>query len=356
MKRLCSALVLLVMLSSCKNEPTRVERAFYYWKNSSYSLDEAELKCLKQQKVKKLYVKFFEVDYDSILIAVPSAKSELHLQASSSTWGKDTIYNDEMKQLEVVPTVYLRNKIFYHTTRQNLDTLADNILFLVNKYYKAKIKNREEDYSEIQLDCDWTLKTQDHYFYLLNRIKALSKKYVSCTLRLYPYKFRERMGFPPVDRAVLMCYNLIKPLESKNSNSILSTDELEKYLKNVKKYPLHLDVALPLFSWIQVYQNNQFAGLISSVPQKLKDAMKWKSPLWYEVTKNIEMDHIYLHAGDKLKVEDVSPEDIRKATELIKKHVTLDPETKIILFHLDSQTLNKYKDEAIGHFYSDFSL
>ena len=65
---------------------------------------------------------------------------------------------------------------------------------------------------EIQIDCDWTKSTKDKYFYLLKKIKELSKKEISCTLRLYPYKYPEIMGVPPVDKAMLMCYNLIKPL------------------------------------------------------------------------------------------------------------------------------------------------
>lgn len=111
------------------------------------------------------------------------------------------------------------------------------------------------EFGEIQIDCDWTLKTKVNYFAFLNALKKISHKTISCTLRLYPFKYPEIMGTPPVDKATLMCYNLTKPLESENKNSILDNNELRSYLKNTEKYPIHLDIALPLFS--MMYQNGR---------------------------------------------------------------------------------------------------
>ena len=137
---------------------------------------------------------------------------------------------------------------------------------VINKYcyYENydKTKDKIFDFNEIQIDCDWTKYSKEKYFYLLKKIKELSDKKLSCTLRLYPYKYPDIMGVPPVDKATLMCYNLIKPLSQQNKNSILDIEELKKYLNEKKSSPLHLDIVLPTFYWTQLYQNNQFVQLL----------------------------------------------------------------------------------------------
>src|ERR1039457_113732 len=95
---------------SCKSPTIKTERAFYYWKNSKYSLDKNELLCLKNNAIQKLYVKFFEVDYDAILGAIPTAKTELHIWNYASSFSEDSIFNATMSNLEIIPTVYIKNK------------------------------------------------------------------------------------------------------------------------------------------------------------------------------------------------------------------------------------------------------
>jgi hypothetical protein len=344
--------VVLLLFTACSQEKTVVNRGFYFWKNNQYQLTEDDELQLKSLRTEKLYVKFFEVAPDAVFGAIPTAKTTLRFYNYQSI--EDTALKSVMDSLEIIPTVFVRNETLKNTRKGEIDSLADNIVFLIDKYYDERFEYQPESYSEIQIDCDWTPSTKDNYFLLLKAIKRYSKKTLSCTLRLYPYKYSSVMGIPPVDKATLMCYNLINPLAFENKNSILENEELEAYLAGVKKYPIHLDIVLPVFSWIHVYQNKQFVGIIDRTDEELKEVTKKIRPMWYEVTQDFPVDELYLKQGDLLKYEEVSPETIRKTIALLKKHIQFDDATTISLFHLDGAHLTRQNHEDLLSFYTDF--
>ncbi|MWB96486.1 hypothetical protein GON26_19145 [Flavobacterium sp. GA093] len=340
MKRIVLFVFVSCFFWGCSNKIENVEKSFYYWKSNSWSFSEKEKSIVKDLKIKKLYVKFFEIDHNESFGDFPISKTTLHIY--------------EQDSLTIIPTVYIKNEVFKNADRKELDTLADNVNFLINKYTKDKFE-RANPVSEFQMDCDWTLKTKDNYFYFLKKLKEISKKQISCTLRLYPYKYPEKMGIPPVDKATLMCYNLINPLENQSKNSILDLDELGLYLNKKRKYPLHLDIALPTYSWMQVYQNNKFSKVIYNNHEVILKLVKEIKPMWYEVKKDRVVDDFYLRVGDKIKYEKITPEKINKAIEIIKKNVFFDANTTVTLFHLDEEQLSNYSNETLSDFYSNFS-
>lgn len=329
------------LILSCSNKPEKVEKAFYYWKNNEYSLD-GDGKRLDTLGVKKLYVKFFEVAKDEVMGIIPVAKTQLSLY-------------DATDSLKVVPTVYLRNEVFKGISKGALDSLADNVNYLIGKYMNSYSFNRAAKASEYQMDCDWTPNTKDNYFYFLKKLKQLSNKTISCTLRLYPYKYPEKMGVPPVDKAMLMCYNLIDPLTSNGKNSILDNKELRAYLKTGEKYPLHLDIALPVYSWMQVYQNDHFSNVLYTDTKRIKNILDPVKPLWYSVKKDTVINSFYLRTGDRVKIEEVTAADLYAAINDLKKHARLDPGITVSLFHLDHQQLSRFSHEEITSFYSRFT-
>ena len=335
-----------LFLACSKNESKveNVEKAFYYWKSNT-SFGEESIEKVKKLQVKKIYLKLFEVDYNETMGNFPYEKN------------KPNDYDlRRLDSLTIVPTVFIKNEIFQYNTEKSLDKLADNIVFLIDKYHIDYGDKSIFDYSEIQIDCDWTKSTKDKYFYLLKKIKELSNKEISCTLRLYPYKYPDIMGVPPVDKVMLMCYNLIKPLSNKDKNSILDLAELKSYLNERRSYPVHLDVALPVFYWTQWYQNNRFSGLLNINSADIAGFTKEVKPMWYEVTKDTTYNYnSYFKKGDQIKCEEVSAETINEAISIIRQHVELDENTTISLFHLDYSTFKKYNNETIFSFYSSFS-
>ncbi len=338
-------IVCILFLASCnqKNKVEQVERAFYYWK-SDRSLDGESVKEINELNVRKIYYKLFEIDYSETMGNYPFAKNI-----------PDTYSFEALDSITIVPTIFIKNGIFQFNDEKSLDKLADNIVYLIDRYHVEQGKPIFE-YNEIQVDCDWTKSTKDKYFYLLKKIKELSHKQISCTLRLYPYKYPEIMGIPPVDKVSLMCYNLIKPLSEKDKNSILDINELKKYLDKKRSYPKHLDVVLPVFYWTQLFQNNHFEELLEVSSEDVKGFTKPIKPLWYEVTKDTSLRYdTYFKVGDQIKCEEVSTTTLNEAIALIKKNVVLDKNTTISLFHLDSKTFNKYNNEEISGFYSSFT-
>jgi len=349
LKNSITLVFILTLLFACNNKHKveKVERAFYFWKGNAVGDENSEQ--LKKLNVQKLYFKLFEVDYSEARGNFPYLKNRPYAYDFKT-----------LDSIKIVPTIFIKNGIFQYNNEQSLDKLADNIVFLIDKYsfdqgYNGTTK-KIFDYDEIQIDCDWTKTTKDQYFYLLKKIKQLSHKKISCTLRLYAYKYPEAMGIPPVDKATLMCYNLIKPLSQQNKNSILDIAELKKYLDKKRSYPVHLDIALPTFYWTQLYQNNRFEELIDVSPNQVKGFSKLVKPFWYQVVRDTSINYnLYLQAGDQLKCEDVPAPNILKAIDIIKQQVDLDPETTISLFDLDQSTFTQYTNAEIASFYTAFT-
>lgn len=337
--------LLYAATSACnKSNNVKVERAFYYWKSNSVNSSLQD--DIRAVNVKKVYYKFFEVDYSDVRGNFP--------------YNKNTSVNysfEKKDSMTIVPSVFIKNEVFKFNDNQSLDKLADNIVFLINKYIRnTNYHDYANSYDEIQIDCDWTKSTKEKYFYLLKKIKMLSGKKLSCTLRLYPYAYSDIMGVPPVDKVSLMCYNLINPLSDNNKNSILDIAELKKYLTKKVNYPLHIDLALPLFYWTIVYQNNQFVRLLDLDSRQIKGFTKNTSPLWYEVTKDTTIDYyMYLREGDKIKCEEIDYKTLLAAIDIIKKNVVLNNNVTISLFDLDEPIFKKYSNEEINAIYNRFA-
>ena len=162
------------------------------------------------------------------------------------------------------------------------------------------------------------------------------------------------MGIPPVDKAMLMCYNLSHPLEHQDSNSILDTDELKSYLKGTAKYPLHLDVALPVYSWALLYQNESFKGIVYNT-RFIDSTYTPVRPMWYRATKDKNVDEFFIRKGDLIKKETVDAAAINTTIKMLKQYLPLEGTITVSLFHLDNEQLKPYKYEEIAGFYSAFT-
>jgi hypothetical protein len=361
--KISTLLLFTYLITSCQHHNNQPIRAYYYWKSAQNRLTALEVKHLQEENIQKLYVKVFEVDqsYDENDKPYPSSKTELYISKYELTRPSDH------KTIEIVPTVFVSNSVLGSLSNNKLSALASNIVSLVTTRYNRLLRIQTsgdstakriltQHFDEIQIDCDWTEKTKDKYFYLLKQIKQFSNAKISCTLRLYPYKYRSRMGIPPVDKVTLMCYNLTNPLKEEEKNSILDPKELELYLKNTEKYPIHTDIALPLFSWMHLFRNGQHIETFTPKPHTLDTLLKPIKQMWYEVKMDYDgVYNYYLRVGDKIKYEETTPATIEKAIDVLNNHLKLDSTTTITLFHLDSENLKEYPHETIHRIFTDFN-
>ncbi|HMU08952.1 MAG TPA: hypothetical protein PKC54_03035 [Ferruginibacter sp.] len=336
----------LIFLFSCneKKEDRLVERSFYYWR-SVLKLTEFEKQQLDSLKVRTIYIKFFDVDWnEESRSPVPVAKLQ-------------TTNYKVPETIQVIPTVFITNECIQKIDSSQVAELASRIHTLIQD---IRGSNSFNSIKEIQIDCDWTQATKEKYFRLLNNLKLILSVAegktpnfkLSSTIRLHQIKFLAKTGVPPVDCGLLMCYNMGNLKNPATNNSILETEELKKYIGNLSNYPLPLDVAFPLFDWKVLYRNNTYTGLIQNLPDKnLTDAFTIRAGNRYEILKDTLLNGFDLKKGDIIRNEQCDVKEILSAAAEVNR-LLKNTQLRVSLYHLDSVILNKYTTHELESIYN----
>ena len=303
----------------------------YFWKSRFY-INNAEKEALDSFKIKRLYLKYFDVVWDeSVLKPLPVADLEM-----------DTLFN--FKAFDIVPCVYITTDVLKNIDSTKILDLAEKIFTKINK----KSEKYGLSFQEIQIDFDWNKTTKDRYFYLLSLLKnKISKEQsISVTLRLYPYRYPVLAGVPPVDKAILMCYNMSSIRDFDTRNSILDTVILEKYLRDADDYPLPLDRVLPIFQWTIIFDaDKQFLMLSSEFnSSSLSDTNSFKRfhDNIYQLKKDTTIHGQSFSKNFYFRNENVPAETLLKSRTLLDKYLPSESGFRVI-YHLDSLHLNYYE-------------
>jgi hypothetical protein len=325
---------------SCNDQITspKIERSFYYWK-SVVKLTDFELKKLDSLKVKTICLKFFDVDWDALSNqAIPVAKMQLQ-------------DNRFLRQFNIIPTIFITNECIREIDSSRTFEMAEKIDGLIKKLC---LLNQIKSPTEIQIDCDWTASTANKYFALLRSIKQLSNTQLSATIRLHQVKFVAKTGIPPVDRGLLMCYNMGNLKNPATKNSIIETNELKKYIGNLSAYPLALDVAFPLFGWKVLFRNNIYKGLIENMSINVfTGTFSIKNNGRIEIIKDTLLAGYDLKKGDLLRNEESDILEVNTSAAIINQQLKNTP-LRVSLYHLDSVTLKKYTTHDLESIYNSF--
>ena len=234
--------------------------------------------------------------------------------------------------------------------------------FISNKYnrnYYFASEHERADIREIQFDCDWTEKTADNYFKLLNDVKELLKPQdirISATIRLHQFKYPSKTGVPPVNRGMLMLYNISNPTQYGNINSIFDFNKAKEYFTSGKSYSLPLDIALPAWSWCLVYRNHEFYQIENGLDERDLKELSFLKPApnhFYQVTADTVYRDLFLRPGDEIKAEGIDEKTLLQVAELAKKAVNTD-EFTVSLFELSEKEIKNYSDEIIDKVYTSF--
>jgi hypothetical protein len=339
-------LAIAVSCSYCHPRKTPVSsanRSFYYWK-SMYSLTGKEQEYLRALRVNRLYIRFFDVTWDAERArATPTAPVRF----------KDSSY----LHYSIIPVIFIGNEVLARLDTAAINALAGNMAGLVTQLREA---NRLPLPGELQLDCDWTLATRDRYFTLLTDIRRWLDEHgqkscqLSATIRLYQCKYRNITGVPPVDKGLLMCYNMGDLKNRKAHNSILETAELEKYTAQLSSYPLPLDVALPIFNWKVFFHEGRYAGLLESLPTALlMNSAVIRSGNVYTFRRDTSLNGYSFVTGDELRDEQSEYDALQAAGKVVAHQLKPLPRT-VVFFHLDSSNLAKFTADELENIYSDF--
>lgn len=376
MKYISIISVLFVLNFSSCDKKHKVIRSFCYWKTDLY-VDKKDDSLINEMKVKHMYIRFFDIDWN------PYLKKALPVS---------TVRNFNAENLDVTPSIFITNTVLLQSSKLQLDSMAvhidDRIKKVIDQYIESKaiyntgeiiekLYKKQKDYSrsfnfdsireieknkitfdfkEILIDCDWSEKSKDNYFYLLKRLKKqFPEKKLAATIRLWQYKYATKAGIPPVDKGLLMCYNLSNIEDYNADNSIATSDELNKYLTH-NKYKLPLDIALPLYSWSIIYRGKEFKGILSDYDSIINDSsiFKKKNDLRYVLKDDVLINDIFLRNGDEIHIERVSDNEINKMISIIKSKIKISDQTKITFFSFDKKYIQDYGTSNISGYYARF--
>jgi hypothetical protein len=370
-----SAMFLLLLAcggSGAGGQKPAEQRAFYYWK-TRLSLDKASAKLADDLRVGRFYLRLFDVEYSPLYgEAVPVGS----LDANS-------FYSGYATTKPFTPVVFISNNAFSHLDAQGCTVLAEKIVRKVAEYkgqlaeamsnnlpyddaqpYEENQRLRDslkavylEAVGELQIDCDWTASTRERYFQFLKEVKQRLPKGqgLSCTLRLHQYKYREETGVPPVDRAMLMCYNMDDIKNPDTENSIFSAAVAKKYLAE-KGYPLPLDVALPIFSWGILFREGVFKGILNNLDENLVRADSQLEKIGgnrYRFKVDAEIGNTYIREGDVLRLEQPDKQEIEEVIKLLNSKIDTRQST-VAFYHWDEQLIKNYQNE-INTYYNSFN-
>lgn len=323
------SLFIIVLLAACSKPNRNVTPAFYYWK-AAIDISEPERQVMRELGVKKIYLRLFDVDWSDER-NMPIPVSELQ-------------FKDSLPQgIEVIPVIYITNKTMLKTSGASIPELGTKIA--------QKISRMCADHGivvkEIQTDCDWTDNTQLKYF---NLIKAIKQEYAgrpvsfSSTIRLHQVKYYKRTGIPPVDKGILMFYNIGQVEDKKAENSIYNKEDAAKYISHLKDYPLQLDVALPAYTWAVHFNGDKVMALINNVNHadlKNNGNFMFSSGNTYTATSSFFYKGSYFKQGDELRVEEINPDACLQAAQQLEKELNHNDIT-LSFYHLDPKNTLVY--------------
>lgn len=318
--------------------------SIYYWK-TVYAPDSAEREFITRHDVGRIYLRMFDVTPDNFTTdvenrTVPNATVKF---PEDFRWDNDTV-----RQQEYVPVVYITLDAL-KAMKGNEGTLARNIVTRVSRMAR---RHGLDIVNELQLDCDWTASTEPSFFALCDSVKYSIEQSdlswdLSSTIRLHQLARKA----PPVDRGVLMVYNTGNFNDPDAENSIISRKDVEPYLKRLRSYPLHLDVAYPTYSWQLLFRNRQFVGLLGNLNLGDSTLFSRKNDNSYIARKDFPVNNFMIHRGDMVRSETSSYKDIIQVKSLIEQRLSGKPHSNI-LYHLDSNNLSNYSNDEIAHLYS----
>ncbi len=332
---------LFLFCAGCAPKKThQVQTAFYYWK-TNLRIAPYESKVLQETGTEALYLRLFDIDWNE------AGNKPVPVGILQSEPVMDTT-------LQYIPVVYITQPCLLRLEEKDLPGLAANVSGLMrqlcDRYHVSP--------AEIQIDCDWTKNSSALYFRLLQHLKEqdfFRDKLLSCTIRLHQVKYTSANGIPPVDKGLLMVYNMGNLTRYGGHNSILEPGEAIQYLKGLGTYPLPLDVALPLYHWAALFEQKRFKGILYNLgkEQFAATGLEHKEGNLYRIKTDSKTGGYSLKAGQEIRFEAPGLKDLEQVAAFIGSRIK-DSTFRLAFFHLDSLSMQPYRPADLNHIRSTF--
>ncbi len=277
----------------------------YYW-STTFRIDSTKQAFINEHRITRLYVRYFDVVMNERQEPQPNATIRFETAMPDS--------------VDIIPTIFITPDCMM----QPAGDLADKIL---KRILQMNETHDIMNVHEIQMDCDWTPKSRQHYFNFLADLREKAEANglrLSTTIRLHQLSQKA----PPVDRGVLMMYNTGDHTDIHCERPILDTETAMPYIRHLSSYDLPLATAYPLYRWNIVFRNNRYVGI-----------------LHFD-------DEFPVMPGDSVVTREPTIEVILEARQLInEKRRQANEET--ILFDLTNYNINRFKPNEYEKILSD---
>jgi len=288
--------LLFLLLVSCgggTKHPGPVS-SVYYWR-TTLTLDSAEHGFLSRHGVSRMYLRYFDVVVSDDGRPVPNATL--------------SFVDSLPRGVTVIPVVYILN-----------DCMRGDVAGLPQLLLKRVLQMSETNdvgrVTELQVDCDWTMQTQQRYFSFLRELRRQCGSRgirLTATIRLHQLCLEP----PPVDGGVLMVYNTGDVTRLDESKPILDMNDVAPYLRHIARYRLPLSAAYPLFRWEVLFRGGRFVGILHG-------------------------DDLPVIDGDSIVVRQPSLGDILAARRAVGE-LRPDANGEVILYDLSSENIQRFK-------------
>jgi hypothetical protein len=214
------------------------------------------------------------------------------------------------------------------------------VKIIIDKITKIEHQYHSE-IDTIQIDSDWNESTESLYFEFLRALKKQSHKKISVTIRLSQITYAKSMkqfarkgkrtaeeinsiynvGVPPADKGMLMYYNMNNAFYTSTKNYVIDNVEGAKYMINFDKYPLKLDIGLPIYYQVSIIRFGEVIGFMQGISWKdvqNKDFNKIDES-HVKVLKTQYFSGHLIYEGDILRMDGVTMNELKIATKLLKK-------------------------------------
>lgn len=297
------ALVAVALLSCGGRHGGDAVRSVYYW-STTLRMDSVKEQFMREHNVSRMYIRYFDVVEDESGRPVPNATLRFVTAVP--------------KGIEVVPVVYIVNSCM----RRDISGLAEKIYRRVRQMNET---NGIGGVKEIQIDCDWTMRTRSVYFSFLRQLRSMAGAdgiKLSATIRLHQLS----QPAPPVDRGVLMMYNTGDFTDLACRKPILDMNDAAPYMSRLAGYGLPLAAAYPLYSWRILFRRGRYVGIMHAD------------------------DDLPVLPGDSIVERRVEMADILKAKDAVSRK-RADANSEIILFDMSNQNITRFKSEDYEKIY-----